>query len=246
MKEKKLCKHLSVVLAALAVAPVVVANGNSAKTPHSVWQVSSTTNALTGEVTTIATAYGSRWTADVTQHMAAGLIPGLTGVKDSPRPPQTVAVRQIGQKLECFVITGEFMANGVYNFSNMGYKFDDGPIGHHFMGLSQDHLGLFYDDDLGGFIRRMAKAHTLVIEYEPYQKGPQTATFDVSSFPSDKFVIPPEWPLSGDFPEDCPGLLAPCSSGLRLAKMHPRPGIKQAPRPRIKQAPKVFVPSPTE
>lgn len=222
-------KHTLLIWAALAVAPVVVANGNSAKT-SSVWQVSSTTNALTGEVTTTAMVYGSQWTADVAQHIAAGLIPGL-GVKDSPRPPQAVAVRQIGQKLECLVLTGEFMANGVYDFSNMGYKFDDGPIGHHFMKLSQDHMGLFYDDDLGGFVKRMAKAHTLVIEYEPFQKGPQTATFDVSSFPSDKFVIPPEWSLSGDFPEDCPGRFAPCSSGLALARM----GITSGPRPRIRR-----------
>jgi hypothetical protein len=224
MKHTLILGTLAVVLALVGLGAwkyftrPVVASGNSAKTPappapHSAWQVSSTTNELTGVVTMLAVTEGSR-----------------RGTYGQP----AVVVRQIGHKLECYVITGEFMASSGYGeYGFIDYKLDDGPIvKEQLMNLSQDHRALFFQKDVGGFIRSMAMAHKLTVEFKPYEKIPETATFDVASFPSDRFEIPP---AAASDPYE-----------IRPESDHPRPRIKQAaPRPRIKKAPKVFVP-PTE
>jgi hypothetical protein len=190
---------------------------NSATTTPPVWQVTSKTNDLTGVVSTTAVAESRRR--------------GHFGV-------QFVAVRLTGHELECFVNTGEFLPSGSNDWSAVGYKFDNGPVGRRFMGVSTNHQSLFYMGDVGGFIKKMARAHTLTIEFEPYESRPETATFDVSSFPIDKFEIPPPTQLQAKLD----GVYE-----IRPESDHPRPRIKQAPpRPRIKQAPKVFVPPPTE
>jgi hypothetical protein len=123
------------------------------------WQSSTSTNAVTGEITTTAvTGYGER----------------------------NLVLRQIGKKLECFLETSEFLEtveNMESNRSGVAYKFDDGPVVRQGWNMSSDHTALFYPGNPAAFLSKLRKAKHLAIEFHPADKVAQTVTLDVSQLP---------------------------------------------------------------
>jgi hypothetical protein len=132
-----------------------------ARTASSPWRVSSSTNALTGEVN----------------------ITAINGYGD-----QSIVVRLRGSKLDCYVTTGKFLEtadNMDSRRSLVKYRFDDGPIVRQSWTISDDNTALFFPGNATTFLRQMHSAKRFVIEYSPADVIPETASFDVTSFPSE-------------------------------------------------------------
>jgi invasion protein IalB len=134
---------------------------NSSASPGD-WQLSSDTNAVTGEVTTVASLHSA---LDENQY---------------------IIVRLIGKKLDCYVNTNEFLEtveNIESHLSTVQYKFDDGKVVRQGWTLSSNNEALFYPGNCATFIARIKKAKTLALEFRPSEKIPETITFDVEGFP---------------------------------------------------------------
>lgn len=101
---------------------------------------------------------------------------------------EAIIVRLIGKKLECYVTTGTFLET-IDNLDSrrtlVKYKFDNGGIVQQSWIISDDNTALFYPGNPMAFIKNMRKAKRFVIEYSPAHLVPQTASFDVSLFPSE-------------------------------------------------------------
>jgi hypothetical protein len=125
------------------------------------WRISRSWNEVTGEETvTAVTGYGE----------------------------QEFVIRQIGKKLECYLITGQFLETVENLHSNRSvakYKFDDGPIVHEPWGMSADNEGLFCPGNPSTFLDKMRRAKHFAIEYKPADVVSQTVSFDVSEFPAE-------------------------------------------------------------
>jgi hypothetical protein len=130
-------------------------------TKASPWRISSTHNDLTGQLEiTAVNGWGS----------------------------EAIIIRQRGKTLDCYVTTGEFLEttdNMHTRRSLVKYKFDDGSIVRQTWILSDDNTALFYPGKPNSFLQKMRGAKRFVIEYSPSDKIPQTASFDVSSFPAE-------------------------------------------------------------
>lgn len=123
------------------------------------WQVSTSHNELSGEIEMTA----------------------VNGFGD-----HALVVRQRGKKLECYVSTGDFLLtvdNIETRRSPVKYKFDEEPIIQEAWTISADNTALFYPGNPRAFLRKMAKAKRLIIEYSPSDKVPQTESFDLSPLP---------------------------------------------------------------
>lgn len=134
--------------------------------PVSMWNVSETTDDVTGEVTKVA---------------------------DDSVGSESIVVRKKGKKLEAYINTGEFletMENVETGVSPVAYKFDDGPVTRQGWHLSEDNEGLFYPGDPTPFLEKLAKAKTFAFQFRPADKVPQSTTFDVSGFVLADFVAP--------------------------------------------------------
>jgi hypothetical protein len=130
------------------------------------WNVSETTDDVTGEVTKVA---------------------------DDTLGSESIVVRKKGKKLEAYINTGEFletMENVETGVSPVAYKFDDGPVIRQGWHLSQDNEGLFYPGDPTPFLEKLAKAKTFAFQFRPADKVPQSTTFDVSGLELTDFVAP--------------------------------------------------------
>ena len=138
------------------------------------WGVSVSTNDVTGERTTTGT---NRYTEDV-----------------------SFIIRRSGRKLECYLTTGSFLEtidNMYTRRSAVKYRFDDGPVVREPWIISDDNTALFCPGNPTGFLSKMRKARRLAIEYHPADVVPQTASFDVSGFPSE---IDGPWDNQGHIP----------------------------------------------
>jgi hypothetical protein len=137
----------------------------SQPTPVNMWNVSETTDDVTGEVTKVA---------------------------DDSLGSKSIVVRKKGKNLEVYINTDEFLETvetietGV---SQVAYKFDDGPVTRQWWHLSEDNEGLFYPSDPTPFLEKLAKAKTFAFQYRPANKVPQSMTFDVEGFVVTDFVV---------------------------------------------------------
>jgi hypothetical protein len=140
-----------------AQKPISVEATQSA--PPSPWNVSTSSNELTGEITVTAiNGYGDR----------------------------SIVVRQKGKKLDCYVTTGRFLEtveNAESRRSLVKYRFDDGDIVRQEWVISDDNEALFFPGNPTVFLQRMRRAKRFVIEYKPADFIAETASFDVSQFP---------------------------------------------------------------
>jgi hypothetical protein len=136
------------------------APANPTPTP-SPWTVSASTNELTGEATVVA----------------------MNGYGD-----QLLIVRRRGKTLDCYVKTGKFLET-VDNMESrhmvVKYKFDDGEIVRQAWTISDDNTALFFSGNPSAFLQKMRQAKRFVIEYKPADVIPETASFDVSQFPTE-------------------------------------------------------------
>lgn len=168
------CTLLAILFGALALGFTACKSGSSPSsaspeqkpvtaetpTPPSPWRVSRSWNEVTGEET----------------------ITAITGWGE-----QTLVIRQIGKKLECYLTTGQFLEtvdNMHSNLSVVKYKFDDGPIVRQAWHMSSDYDALFYPGDPSAFLKKMRKAKQFAIEYAPADVVPQTVSLDISQFPA--------------------------------------------------------------
>ena len=169
MRSLTLVSFGALVLAACDSGPnVSMAEQNPSPTPTvtpvvppSPWNVSSERNELTGVI-------------DIT---------AINGYGD-----QNIVIRRKAGKLELFLTTGKFLetTENMYNrLSRVRYKFDDGAIMQQEWEISSTNNALFYPGDPSAFLQRMSKAQKFVIEYQPADYVAETATFDVSQFPSE-------------------------------------------------------------
>lgn len=129
--------------------------------PPSPWYVSTSVNELSGEKTVRAETGLGR---------------------------QTLIIRQIGKKLDCYVNTGQFLEtieNIDTHLCPIKYKFDDGPIVQQSWILASDNEGLFFPGNPSAFLRKMRSSSRLVIEFKPADRVPATMSFDVSQFPKE-------------------------------------------------------------
>lgn len=168
---------LSGTLTGIAVITLTACNGGSAVTlqqPKTVapaqappvpspWRVSTSTNELTGAPSVTAmNGYGDR----------------------------QIIVRMKGKKIDCYLTTGKFLET-VDNMHSrqlmVSYKFDQGEIVRQPWTISDDNTALFVPNNIA-FLRKMSKAKRFVIEYKPADVIPETASFDVSQFPSE-FIL---------------------------------------------------------
>lgn len=131
--------------------------------PQSQWYVLSKTNELTGVTTVTASVGGGK---------------------------EQFVIRQTGKKTECFLTTDSFLETLENRYTSpVSYKFDDGRVISERWGLSKNDTALFYQGDPARFLVMMRQAKRLVIQYEPADVTPKTASFDVSQFPNE-IVIP--------------------------------------------------------
>jgi hypothetical protein len=125
------------------------------------WRISKTSNELTGEVNVTA----------------------ISGHGD-----QSIIIRRLGKKFDFYATTGQFLET-VDNIENrrslVKYKFDEGHIVRQERIISDDNEALFFPGNPTTFFQKMSKAKRFVIEFQPADVIAQTASFDVSSFPSE-------------------------------------------------------------
>jgi hypothetical protein len=128
-------------------------------TPPSPWYVHKSTNEISEEVTVTASNGNGK---------------------------ERLVIRRIGKKLEVYVKTGKFLETIEAMHSGgsvVRYKFDSGAVVRQTWSMSSDNEGLFYPGNPSTFLRRMSQAKRLVIEYEPADTVPETASFDITQFP---------------------------------------------------------------
>lgn len=159
------CKQAASIPTESPSGPTPTASKDTAAAPtaasRSPWDVSQDTNAVTGEVTKVAsTGYGD-------EHLI---------------------VRRRGKKTDCYVTTGDFLET-VDNLDSrtmaVRFKFDDGKVLRQIWTISDDNTALFCPGDGRAFLAQLSKAKTFAFEYKPADKLPKSLSFDVSDFPSD-------------------------------------------------------------
>jgi hypothetical protein len=104
---------------------------------------------------------------------------------------QSLCIRRIGKKFDCFVITNKFMEtmeNVDSQRSTVRYRFDSGPIEAGSWIMGTDHESLFVPGNAEPFIRRLSKAKTFVIQYEPAETVKESVTFQLNPFPAEIFL----------------------------------------------------------
>ncbi len=129
-------------------------------TSPSPWDLRTSTNPVSGEVTVVAA------TDDGIGH--------------------SFVLRRRGARLDCYVNTGEFLEtvdNMESRISTVRFKLDEGKPLRQGWTISDDNTALFCGN-ARVVIGQIQKAHSLAIEYQPADKVPQTAVFDVSQLPA--------------------------------------------------------------
>lgn len=124
------------------------------------WQVESTTNPVTGVITTVASTESGE--------------------------DQWLILRQIGRKLECYINTSEFLEtvdNLDSRASTVKYKFDGGSVTSQTWYVGDNNDDLFYPGNPSVFLAKMRRAQNLYFEFHPADKVAQTITFDVRAIP---------------------------------------------------------------
>jgi hypothetical protein len=98
----------------------------------------------------------------------------------------TMVIRRRGRKLECYLATDQFLEtsqNIETHKSPVSYRFDDGAIVRQAWEISSDNTALFYPGNPRPFLDKLRQSQRLVVQFEPADAIPQTATLDVSNFP---------------------------------------------------------------
>jgi Type VI secretion system VasI, EvfG, VC_A0118 len=85
-----------------------------------------------------------------------------------------LTIRCTRGKTALFVAIDEVIDNG-----RVRIKFDDGKPQPQAWSEASDHQGLFSPDPIG-FAKQLTKAHSLLVEYSPFQKQPTTIEFKVN------------------------------------------------------------------
>jgi hypothetical protein len=105
---------------------------------------------------------------------------------------QSIVVRRIGRKLDCYVTTGKFLEtteNMHSRRSLVKYKFDEGNIVRQSWIISGDNTALFFPGNPTAFLQKLGNSKRFVIEYAPTDMISETASFDVSSLPSELSIL---------------------------------------------------------
>ena len=127
--------------------------------PSSPWHVSTHSNPVTDELTTVA----------------------VTGERG-----KYLFLRLTGKTLECYLETGEFLEtveNMESTTDTVEYRFDHDLPERHVWLMGANNESLFCPNPTS-FIASMRKAQSLSIQYKPADKIPQAVTFDVSQLPA--------------------------------------------------------------
>ncbi len=165
----------------IAVFALIVWAGYLVK--HRPENVASPTNVSTTPARTpSAKPLESSWRIDESTNSMDGI---KTTVLSNGHGDASIFIRFRGKRLDAYVTTPEMVG---HDDTSVRVRFDDGKPISQVWSRSEDYHGLF-SPDARWFVAKLQKSKKFYIEYHPYEKVPETLSFDVAGFVVPKALL---------------------------------------------------------
>lgn len=146
----------------------------------------SVTSTLAASSSTPITAPSPQSTSNWRIEESTNTIDGAkTTILENNQGTAAIVIRFRDKTLDAYVATPEMVG---YNHASVRIRFDDGAPLRQNWSRSEDYKALFSPDPRG-FLARLQASKVFYIEYEPYEKVPETLTFDVGGLVVPKTVL---------------------------------------------------------